>query len=155
MQSELTSNPGSHVALGKVLLPLGCWDSVVVSCCRHECSCPMSVVCYAGSDLCVRTITYPEESYCVCACTCVYLIMCDPATSTIRWPRPKLDCCVIDFQLPILLICGPGSSVGIAAELRAGRSGIEPRRGQDFSPVQTGPGAHPASCKMGTGSFLG
>ena len=25
--------------------------------------------------------------------------------------------------------------------------------GGDFSPVQTGPGAHPASCKMGTGSF--
>jgi len=24
-----------------------------------------------------------------------------------------------------------------------------------FAPVQTGPGAHPASCTMGTGSFLG
>ena len=24
-----------------------------------------------------------------------------------------------------------------------------------FPPVQTGPGAHPASCKMGTGSFPG
>jgi len=50
---------------------------------------------------------------------------------------------------------GPGSSVGIATELRAGRSGIEFRWGRDFPPVQTGPGAHPASCKMGTGSFLG
>ena len=27
--------------------------------------------------------------------------------------------------------------------------------GRDFPPVQTGPGAHPASCKMGTGSFPG
>ena len=27
--------------------------------------------------------------------------------------------------------------------------------GQDFPPVQTGPGAHTASCTMGTGSFLG
>jgi len=27
--------------------------------------------------------------------------------------------------------------------------------GRDFPPVQTGPGAHPASCKMGTGSFQG
>ena len=27
------------------------------------------------------------------------------------------------------------------------------RWGRDFPPVQTGPGAHPASCKMGTGSF--
>jgi hypothetical protein len=48
---------------------------------------------------------------------------------------------------------GPGSSVGIATELRAGRSGIESRWGRDFPPVQTGHGAHPASCKMGTGSF--
>jgi len=29
------------------------------------------------------------------------------------------------------------------------------RWGRDFPPVQTGPGAHPASCKMGTGSFPG
>jgi hypothetical protein len=49
----------------------------------------------------------------------------------------------------------PGSSVGIATELRAGRSGIESRWGRDFPPLQTGPGAHPASCKMGTGSFPG
>ena len=27
--------------------------------------------------------------------------------------------------------------------------------GRDFPPVQTGPGAHQASCKMGTGSFPG
>ena len=25
--------------------------------------------------------------------------------------------------------------------------------GRDFPPVRTGPGAHPASCKIGTGSF--
>ena len=52
-------------------------------------------------------------------------------------------------------ICGPGGSVGMATELRAGGSGIESRWGRDFPPVQTGPGAHPASCKMGTGSFPG
>jgi len=50
-------------------------------------------------------------------------------------------------------ISGPGSSVGIATELWAGRSGIESRWGRDFPPVQTGPGAHPASCKRGAGSF--
>ena len=49
--------------------------------------------------------------------------------------------------------CGPGSSVGITTELRAGRSGIESWWGRDFPPLQTGPGAHPASCKMGTVSF--
>ena len=29
-------------------------------------------------------------------------------------------------------LCGPGSSVGIATELRAARSGIESRWGRDF-----------------------
>ena len=34
--------------------------------------------------------------------------------------------------------------------------GIESRLGAKFSaPVQTGPGAHPASCTMSTGSFPG
>jgi len=53
------------------------------------------------------------------------------------------------------LPCGPGSSVGIAIELWAGRSGIESRWERDFPSVLTGPGAHPASFEMCTGSFLG
>ena len=56
------------------------------------------------------------------------------------------------------IICNvnwPASSVSIATELRAGRTGIESRWGRDFPPVQTDPGDHPASCKMGTGSFPG
>ena len=43
--------------------------------------------------------------------------------------------------------------VGIATGYGLDGSGIESRRGRDF--VQTGPGAHPASCTMGTGSFPG
>ena len=39
--------------------------------------------------------------------------------------------------------------------LRAGRSDDRIPVGQDFPPVQNGPGAHPASCTMGTGSFPG
>jgi hypothetical protein len=51
--------------------------------------------------------------------------------------------------------CGPDSSVGIATDW-AGRSGDRIPVGARFSaPVQTGPGAHPASCAMGTGSFPG
>jgi len=50
---------------------------------------------------------------------------------------------------------GPDSSVGMATELRAGRSGIECRWGRDFPPVQTDSGAHSASCKVGTESFPG
>ena len=53
-----------------------------------------------------------------------------------------------------ICMCGPGSSVGIATELRAGRSGDRvPVEARFSAPVQTGPGAHPASCTMGTGSF--
>jgi hypothetical protein len=33
--------------------------------------------------------------------------------------------------------------------------GLNPGGVRFFAPVQTGNGAHPASCKMGTGSFLG
>jgi hypothetical protein len=51
---------------------------------------------------------------------------------------------------------GPGSSVGIATDYGLDGPGIESRWGRDFSaPVQTGPGAYPASCTKGTGSFPG
>ena len=53
-------------------------------------------------------------------------------------------------------ICGPGSVVGIATGYRLHSPGIESRWGVIFSsPVHTSPGAHPASCTMGTGSFPG
>ena len=51
---------------------------------------------------------------------------------------------------------GRDSSVGIATRYGLDGAGIESRWGARFSaPVQTGPGAHPASCTMGTGSFPG
>ena len=46
------------------------------------------------------------------------------------------------------------SSVGIATNYGLDGPGIESRWGREF-PVQTGPGAHPAFCTMGTGSFVG
>ena len=55
----------------------------------------------------------------------------------------------------LLTKCGPGSSVGIATDYGLDGPGIESRWGRDFPPVQTSPGAHPASCTMGTGSFQG
>jgi hypothetical protein len=52
--------------------------------------------------------------------------------------------------------CGPDSVVGIATGYGLDGPDIESRWGRDFSaPVQTGPGAHPASCTMGTGLFRG
>jgi len=62
---------------------------------------------------------------------------------------------LLPFIMYMRLNSWPGSSVGIATELRAGRYGIESRWGRDFTPLQTGPGVHPASCKMGSGSFPG
>ena len=53
------------------------------------------------------------------------------------------------------LYCGPGSSVGIATGYGLDGPGIESRCGQDIPPVQTGPGAHPASSTMGTEVFPG
>ena len=50
-------------------------------------------------------------------------------------------------------ICRPGSSVG---SYGLDGPGIECRWGARLSaPLQTGPGAHSASCAMGTGSFPG
>jgi len=54
-----------------------------------------------------------------------------------------------------IVLGGPGSSVGIVTDYGLDGPGIESRWGQDFLPVQTGPGAHPASCTMGTGAFPG
>ena len=54
---------------------------------------------------------------------------------------------------PYLL--GPSSSVGIATDYGLDDAGIESRWGRDFPPVQTGSGAYPASCKMGSESFPG
>jgi hypothetical protein len=66
------------------------------------------------------------------------------------------------FCMVTLNICeslceyGPSSSGGIATKLRAGRSRDRiPVGTRFFAPVQTGHGAHPASCVMGTGSFPG
>jgi hypothetical protein len=47
---------------------------------------------------------------------------------------------------------GRGSSVGIATDYWLDGPGSNPGGDENF---QTGPGAHPASCKMGTGSFPG
>jgi hypothetical protein len=68
-------------------------------------------------------------------------------TLYIGWPENK-------FTLHIFV--GRDSSVGIATTLRTRRSGDRIPVGARFSaPVQTGPGAHPVSYTMGTGSFPG
>jgi len=65
--------------------------------------------------------------------------------------------CVRQLHAPLALdkLMKPnlGSSVCIATDYGLDGPGFESRWGRDFPPVQTGPGAHPASCKMGTVSF--
>jgi hypothetical protein len=49
----------------------------------------------------------------------------------------------------VLVIVGRDNAVGIATRYGLDRPGIESRWGARFSAhVQTGPGAHPASCTM-------
>jgi hypothetical protein len=56
----------------------------------------------------------------------------------------------------IIIIIIMWSGTAYSDPLRAGRSGDRiPVDARFSTPVQTGPGAHPASCAMGTGSFPG
>ena len=52
-------------------------------------------------------------------------------------------------------IGGPGSSVGIGTDYGLDGPGSNPVGGRDFPSVQTGPGAHPASCTIFAESFPG
>jgi len=59
------------------------------------------------------------------------------------------------FTIRIRLSVGRDSSVGIVIGYGLDGPEIESRWGEFSAPVQTSPGAHPASWIMGTGSFLG
>ena len=71
-----------------------------------------------------------------------------------------LDFTLLFVSCILLSIClnivGRDSSVSVVTRYGLDGAGIESRWGARFSaPVQTGPGAHPASYTMGTGSFQG
>jgi hypothetical protein len=59
----------------------------------------------------------------------------------------------VDFLHQYLRHVGRDSSVGIATGYGLYGPGIESLWGEIFVHVQTGPGAYPASCTMGIGSF--
>ena len=52
-------------------------------------------------------------------------------------------------------VCGSGSSLDITTDYWLDGPGVRIPVRRDFSPSQTGPGAHPASYTMSTGSFPG
>ena len=64
-------------------------------------------------------------------------------------------CCALCFHSMPSKLRRTGTVVGIATGYELEGPGIESRWRRDFPPVQTGPGTHPASCTMGTGSFPG
>jgi len=75
-------------------------------------------------------------------CICVFLLWIWVWKSNITWNNIR--------------DCGPSTVVGIATGYGLDGPGIESRWGARFyAPVQTGPGVHPTSCTMGTGSFPG
>ena len=57
--------------------------------------------------------------------------------------------------LALMSMWGPGNVVGIGTGYGLDGPGIESRWWRDFPPVQTGPGAHPTACTMGTACFPG
>ena len=86
-----------------------------------------------------------------------------PAPLGVTWPFPLLLWLVFHvggdgsyLTLTTVDLHGPGSSVGIATGYGLDGPGIESRWGARFSaPVQTGPGAQPASCAIGYRVFPG
>jgi hypothetical protein len=79
-----------------------------------------------------------------------------PSTLRIITVEQRPHRLVLIFIAKFLIFRGPGGSVNIATSYGQDGLRIESRLGTRFStPVQTGPGNHPASCTMGTGFCSG
>jgi hypothetical protein len=62
---------------------------------------------------------------------------------------------VVFFTVVLECGCGPGSLVGIVTDYGLDGPGSNPSGDEIFYLSRPSPGAHPASCKMGTRSFPG
>jgi len=114
--------------------------------CRWGTSEEVHCHCWAPSD---TECKFPTSLF-LC-----YTVLLGWANGRYGWKLNGARILVGYFMRGHCYLCGPGISVGIATELRVGRSGIESRWGRDFPPAQTCPGNHTAFCTMGTGSYPG
>ena len=95
------------------------------------CAQNFELACRFSGNFCTTQFLLTVLSLSVCLSVCLYII-CNTTNK-----------------------CGPGSSVSIATNYWLDGPGTNPGGDEIFPPVQTGPGTHPASCKMGTWSFPG
>ena len=89
-----------------------------------------------------------------CRCTEFHRVKNAKSASPVR--NVLISIHVMPIFLHTYTGCAPDSSISIATGYGLNGIAIESRCEARFSaPVQTDPGAHPASCKMSTGSFPG
>jgi hypothetical protein len=120
----------------------------------------VSTVSSASTSFSITTVSAVSDVlYCALLLQCLQVLMlllvkCFCSICGFRCFYPKS--CEVLYCIVSGFCHGPGSVVGIATDYGLDDPGIESRWGARFSPpVQTCPGAHPASCTMGTGSFPG
>jgi len=83
------------------------------------------------------------------------MLICSDGFTEIRSPEITHGTIYVLFSYGTLYFRGPGQRSRYSDPLRAGRSGIGSQRGARLTPtVQTGLGAHPACCTMGTWSLF-
>jgi hypothetical protein len=104
-------------------------------------SCSVTIVCHSASV--PRSVCVVNIAKCDCSNSC----MCVCPSTFQFW---NIFVCT---ALYIHIYVGRDSVVGIATRYELDGPGIESRGARFSAPVQTGPGAYPAFCTMGTGSF--
>ena len=161
---------GVYASLGSEIQWLRCNTcySIVIDCC---CQCmllwyyclKLKIETYVNIDKHVlysvaASITLYVEVHCVLSRSnpkhlAFWNEKCSKYSISYRRSDTKSECLLLYSVVYIFLMVGPIAQY--SDWLRVWRSEIESRWGRDFPPSQTDPRAHPASCKMGTGSFPG
>jgi hypothetical protein len=90
----------------------------------------------------------PKDCFCV-------LVICNLYCRLFNRHVNKMNLFLLPTLLLLLILSYRPSSVGIATRYRLDGPGNESRWGARFSAHLDRPGAHPASCTMGTASFPG